>query len=149
MCLVLLSTASAELENVPARAEPQAGARTLEVGRAVAGQLTTGQEHIYRFLLSSGQFLRFRVAAENPGSRLRVTLFDPDNREIEELSGPMCPFSLYLMPVDSGAYRLRVQLLRSDPSQETTKYIWTNCMRRASATGCGFRPVAHWLMPID
>jgi hypothetical protein len=118
VCLLLLSTPSAGLENVPTDEEPSDGVRSLEVGHAIDAQLTTGQEHVYGFLLSSGQFLRFRVAAENPGSNLQVTLFDPMNREIEELSGPVCPFSLSLMLADSGTYRLRVQLLRSDTSPE-------------------------------
>ena len=33
----------------------------------------------------------------------------------------MCPFSLYLMPLVSGEYRLRLELLRSDNPPETYK----------------------------
>ena len=95
--------------------------RLLELGHALEDKLTTGEERVYGLVLSNGQFLRFRVAAENPGSNLRVTLFGPDDSEIEELSGPVCPFSLYFMPADSGLYRLRVQLLPGDTSPENYK----------------------------
>lgn len=118
LCLLFLSIASAGLQKVPPGEEPQGTVRMPEVGHAVEGKLTTGQERVYGLVLSNGQFLRFRVAAENPASNLRVTLFGPDASEIGELSGPVCPFSLHFMPADSGLYRLRVQLLRSDTSPE-------------------------------
>src|SRR5580765_6825101 len=105
-CVLLLSLGGAGLEN-SASGEPPGGAvQLLEEGRAVEGKLSAVQQHVYWLVLSSGQLLRFRVAAENPGSNLQVTLFGPDDSDIEELSGPVCPFSLYLMPVDSGTYRL-------------------------------------------
>jgi len=118
LCLLSLPIANAALENVPPEEEPQGTVRSLEVGHALEGKLTTGQERVYGLVLSNGQFLRFRVAAENPASNLQVTLFGPDDSEIEELSGPVCPFSLHFMPPDSGLYRLRVRLLRSDTSPE-------------------------------
>ena len=118
LCLLFLPIGSAGLQNAPSGEEPQGTVRMLEVGHAVEGKLTTGQERVYGLVLSNGQFLRFRVAAENPASNLQVTLFGPDDSEIEELSGPACPFSLHFMPADSGIYRLRVQLLRSDTSPE-------------------------------
>src|SRR6266478_216069 len=118
LCLLSLPVANAALENVPPEEEPQGTVLLLEVGHALEGKLTTSQERVYGLVLSNGQFLRFRVAAENPASNLRVTLFGPDESEIEGLSGPVCPFSLHFMPADSGLYRLRVQLPRSDTSPE-------------------------------
>ena len=118
LCLLFLPITSAALANVPPGEEPQGTVQLLEVGHALEGKLTTGQDHVYGLVISNGQFLRFRVAAENPGSNLQVTVFGPDDSKIEELSGPVCPFSLHFMPADSGLYRLRVQLLRGDTSPE-------------------------------
>jgi CHAT domain-containing protein/tetratricopeptide (TPR) repeat protein len=118
LCLLTLPIANAAREDIPSGETPQGTVRWLEVGHALEDKLTTGEERVYGLVLSNGQFLRFRVAAENPASNLRVTLFGPDDSEIEEVSGSVCPFSLYLMPADSGAYRLRVQLLQSDTSPE-------------------------------
>jgi CHAT domain-containing protein len=120
-CLLLRPIASAAVETAPTSAETAGEVRSLEAGHPLETQLTTGQQHIYELVLANGQFVRFRVAAENPGSNLQVTLFDPEGHKIEELSGPVCPFSLSLRPVDSGAYRLRVQLVLSDTSPEKYK----------------------------
>jgi CHAT domain-containing protein/tetratricopeptide (TPR) repeat protein len=121
VCLLALSVVSAGVENIPVGEERSGVVRSFEVGRAVEDKLTAGQEHVYSVLISAGQFLRFRVTAENPGSNLQVTLVDPEDHEIQDLSGSVCPFSLYLMPVDSGTYRLHVQLLRRDTSPENYK----------------------------
>ena len=121
MCLLSLSVASVGVENISADKKPSSEVRSLEVGRAVEDKLTNGREYVYSVLLSGGQFLRFRVEAENPGSNLQVTLVDPQNHEIQDLSGLVCPFSLYLMPAESGAFRLRVQLLGGDTSPENYK----------------------------
>jgi CHAT domain-containing protein/tetratricopeptide (TPR) repeat protein len=121
-CLLVHAVASpAAGETALTGAETAGEVRSLEAGHPVEAQLTIGQQHVYELVLASGQFVRFRVAAENPGSNLQVTLFDPENHEIGELSGPICPFSLSLMPSDTGAYRLRVQLLLSDTSPEKYK----------------------------
>jgi CHAT domain-containing protein/Tfp pilus assembly protein PilF len=121
LCLLTLPIAKAALENIPSGEKPQGAARLLEVAHAVEEKITTGEERNYQLVLSSGQFLRFRVAAENPASNLQATLFGPDSRETEGLSGPVCPFSLYFIPAESGSYRLRVQLLKSDTSPENYK----------------------------
>ncbi|MGH9544355.1 MAG: CHAT domain-containing protein [Terriglobales bacterium] len=82
------------------------------------GTLSNGQERAYQLVISSGQFLRFKIAAENPASNLQVTLSGSDGKEIPDFSGPVCPFSLYFMPADPGVYRLTVQLLHSNTSPE-------------------------------
>ena len=120
VCLLLLPGIGAGQANVPSTAEPQA-VQLLEAGHAVEGKLTTGQEHDYGLVLSDGQFLRFKVAAENPASNIQVTVFAPDRSKVEELSGPVCPFSLYFMPAVSGTYRLRLGLSRGDASPEAYK----------------------------
>jgi CHAT domain-containing protein/Tfp pilus assembly protein PilF len=129
-CLISLSVASAGIENVPTGGEPFGQVR-LEVGHAVEDKLNTGQEHVYDVLVSAGQFLRFAVTAENPNSNLQVTFVGPDKREIEDVTGPVCPFSLYLMPADSGIYRLRVRLLRGNTSPENYK-VQLDELREAS-----------------
>jgi CHAT domain-containing protein/Tfp pilus assembly protein PilF len=86
------------------------------VGRKAEGTLNTGEERVYGLGLVRGQFLRFAVAAENPDSQIQLTVVGPHDDAVEALSGPVCPFSLYFLPVDSGLYRLRVQLPPSDTS---------------------------------
>jgi CHAT domain-containing protein len=132
LCLLLLPSASAGQANVPAREEPQDGVRLLEVGHAGGGQLAGVQGHIYGLALLSGQFLRLRVGVENPASNVQLTVFGPDDRKIDELSGPVCPFSLYFLPPVSGVYRFRVELLRSDDPPETYK-IEVNELRESTA----------------
>lgn len=113
--LLSLCIVSAGRENVTT-GHGRESVRSLEVGHTVEGQLATGEERVYGLPLSNGRYVRFRVAAVNPGPNLQITLFNPEGREIEELSGPVCPFSLSLVAADSGTYRIRVQLLRSGTS---------------------------------
>src|SRR5207248_4898386 len=80
-----------------------------------------GQTQIYWLPLSSGQFVRFTVRADDPASKIRVTFLSPDESNIDDLSGPVCPFSLYFLPTVSGLYRLRVELLQGTSSEETYK----------------------------
>jgi len=119
--LVLLPLVTAGQENVSTNEEPRAPIQVLEVGRAVEGKLTTGEERVYGLFLSNSQFLRFMIAAENPNSNIQVAVLGSNERVVEELSGPVCPFSLYFISADSGTYRLRVKLLQSDTSPETYK----------------------------
>lgn len=88
----------------------------LEVGHPVEGRLARGQKHVYGLLLSDTEFVRFTVSVENPASNVQATLVDPDVKQIEELSGPVCPFSLYYMPTLSGLYYLRLELPHNDSS---------------------------------
>jgi tetratricopeptide (TPR) repeat protein len=90
----------------------------------VEGKLAGREGHVYELNLSYGQFLRFTVSAENPGTNIQLTVVDPGGGKVEELSGPACPqalFSLYFLPVSSGPYRLRLELSRSDASPEAYK----------------------------
>jgi CHAT domain-containing protein len=131
LCLLLLPSASGGQANVPASEEPE-GVRSLGVGHAGEGRLAGVQEHVYGLVLSNGQFLRLRVAVENPASNVQLTVFGPDDRKVDELSGPVCPFSLYFMPPVSGVYRFRLDLLRSDDPPETYK-IEVNELRESTA----------------
>jgi CHAT domain-containing protein/tetratricopeptide (TPR) repeat protein len=119
--LVLLPLVTAGQENVSTNEEPRAPIQVLEVGRAVEGKLTTGEERVYGLVLSNSQFLRFMIAAQNPNSNIQVAVLGSNEKVVEELSGPVCPFSLYFISADSGTYRLRVKLLQSDTSPETYK----------------------------
>ncbi len=132
LCLLLLPSASGGQANVPASEEPQDGVRLLAVGHAGEGRLAGVQGHVYGLALSNGQFLRLRVAVENPASNVQLTVFGPDDRKVDELSGPVCPFSLYFRPPVSGVYRFRVELLRSDDPPETYK-IEVNELRESTA----------------
>ena len=120
VCLLLLPIASAGRENVPSGEEPD-GVRLLGAGHAEEGRLAGVQGHVYGLVLSNGQFLRLRVRVENPDSNVQVTVFGPDSSRVDELSGPVCPFSLYFLPLVSGEYRFRLELLRSDNPPETYK----------------------------
>jgi hypothetical protein len=71
----------------------------LEVRHPVEARLARGQKHVYELPLSGTQFVRFTISAENPASDVQAALMDPDGKQIEELSGPVCPFSLYYMPI--------------------------------------------------
>lgn len=90
--------------------------RMLEVGHAAEARLARGQKHAYGLLLTDTQLARVTVSAENPASNIQATLIGPDGKQIEELSGPVCPFSLYYMPTLSGFYYLRLELLHDDSS---------------------------------
>ena len=128
--LLLPATVSAGAENV-SDVEPGA-VRSLEVGHAGEGRLAGVQGHVYGLALSNGQFLRLRVAVESPASNVHLTVLGPDDRKVDELSGPVCPFSLYFMPAVSGVYHFRVELLRSDDLPETYK-IEVNELRESTA----------------
>jgi CHAT domain-containing protein/predicted negative regulator of RcsB-dependent stress response len=88
----------------------------LEVGHPVEERLAPGQKHVYELPLSDTQFVRITISAENPASNVQATLIDPDVKQIEELSGPVCPFSLYYMPTLSGLYYLRLEFPHHDSS---------------------------------
>jgi CHAT domain-containing protein/predicted negative regulator of RcsB-dependent stress response len=88
----------------------------LEVRHPVEARLARGQKHVYELPLSGTQFVRFTISAENPASDVQAALMDPDGKQIEELSGPVCPFSLYYMPILSGFYYLRLELPHDDGS---------------------------------
>jgi CHAT domain-containing protein len=140
LCLLVLPSASGGQANVPAGEKPQDGVRLLEIGDALEGRLSGVQGHVYGLALSNAQFLRLRVGVENPASNVQLTVFGPDDRKVDELSGPVCPFSLYFMPPVSGVYRFRLELLRSDDPPETYK-IEVNELRE-SRTQDGTRVAA-------
>ena len=92
----------------------------LEVGHAVQVRLGRGQKHVYELLLSDTEFVRFTVSAENPASNIRAAIIGPEGKQIEELSGPVCPFSVYYIPTLSGLYSVRLELLHDDNSPPGT-----------------------------
>jgi CHAT domain-containing protein/predicted negative regulator of RcsB-dependent stress response len=112
----LLSAFCAGQTNSPASKELQDKVRMLEVGHALEAKLARGQKHVYGLLVSDTQFVRFTISAEDPASNVQATLIDPDGKQIEELSGPVCPFSLYYMSTLSGLYYLRLEFLHHDSS---------------------------------
>jgi CHAT domain-containing protein/predicted negative regulator of RcsB-dependent stress response len=114
--LPLLNTFCAGQINSPASKELQVKVRMLEVGHPVEERLAPGQKHVYELPLSDTQFVRITISAENPASNVQATLIDPDVKQIEELSGPVCPFSLYYMPTLSGLYYLRLEFPHHDSS---------------------------------
>jgi CHAT domain-containing protein/predicted negative regulator of RcsB-dependent stress response len=116
LCIFLLLNSSAGQANPPTKHKPQDQIRILSMGHVVEGRIARGQKHIYELLLSDTQFVRFTISEENPASNVQATLIDPDGKQIEELSGPVCPFSLYYMPTLSGLYYLRLELLHDDSS---------------------------------
>jgi CHAT domain-containing protein len=131
-CLLFLPNARAGQGNTRAIKESPGEVQLLAVGRVVESKLASGEANVYGLNLLHGQFVRFRVTAENPASNLQVTVFRPDGSTIEELSGPVCPFSLYFAAEDaSGEYHLRVELLPSDTSPEAYR-IQVDELRQAT-----------------
>ena len=57
----------------------------------------------------------FRSLCHSTNSALVI---DPSGKQIEQLSGPVCPFSMYYLPARSGLYYFRLGLLRNDTSPE-------------------------------
>jgi CHAT domain-containing protein/tetratricopeptide (TPR) repeat protein len=51
-----------------------------------------------------------------PASNIQVVVLAPDDKKIEELSGPICRFALYYLPTASGMYHIALQLLHGDNS---------------------------------
>jgi CHAT domain-containing protein/predicted negative regulator of RcsB-dependent stress response len=118
--LSLLNTFCAGQTNSPASKELQDKVRMLGVGHPVEARLARGQKHVYGLLLSDTDFVRFTISAEKPASNLQAVIIDPEGEQIEELSGPVCPFSLYYIPTLSDLYSVRLELLHDDNSPPGT-----------------------------
>lgn len=115
LCFLLIGICAGQA-NPPNTRAPERTISTLQVGHPVDGKLARGQKHVYGLFLGSRQFLRFRVAAVDLASNIQVVVLAPDNKKIEELSGPICRFSLYYLPRASGVYHIALQLLQGDNS---------------------------------
>ncbi len=61
-------------------------AQVLEPGQAVERTLAGGERHIYALTLSAGHY--FRLAVEQQGVDVVVTLFGPDGQKIVEMDSP-------------------------------------------------------------
>jgi CHAT domain-containing protein/tetratricopeptide (TPR) repeat protein len=93
-----------------------AQSRLLALGQSIIGQLRSGHAHRYALVLSRGQFVHFRVSAEDPGSEIRVLVSDPGGNLVRELSGRVGPFSLYYLPTLTGSYQISLHLPRPHSS---------------------------------
>ncbi len=81
----------------------------LELGKPIERELKGGETHTFTVDLSAGQFLR--VVVDQRGIDVVVTLFGPDEKQIEQVDSPngaYGPEPLTLLVKVSGRYRIEV-----------------------------------------
>lgn len=116
LCILALVGTCPGHANASDPTPPEHTAAILQLGPAVNSKLARGQKHVYDLFLASGQLLRFTVAPVDLASNVQIVVVAPDDKKIEELSGPACRFSMYYLPMVSGVYHIGLQLLHNDTS---------------------------------
>ncbi|MGB7922035.1 MAG: tetratricopeptide repeat protein [Pyrinomonadaceae bacterium] len=87
----------------------------LELGNPIERELTGGQSHSYRIVLTAGQYLH--AVADQRGIDVMVTLLNPDGKQITEVDSPngiSGPEPVSAIAETSGSYRLEVRSLEKD-----------------------------------
>lgn len=109
--LVLLGGARAQAQDSPA----------LELNKSIEKSLAGGQAHSYRIALEAGQFVR--VAVEQRGIDVVVTLFAPDGKKLREVDAPtdnQGTETLSELAESGGVFRLEIK--SSDEKAKAGRY---------------------------
>lgn len=115
--LVTLATSGSTFSSSGATSEQQTtvqeskptDVRELKLGDPIERELTGGEGHSYRVMLTAGQYLR--VVVEQKGIDVIVRLFGPDGQKLTEVDNFSMPGveSIFTVAGASGAYRIEVQ----------------------------------------
>jgi hypothetical protein len=110
--IIFLASFGAMLEpgGSPSQTPIEKDIRALEPGTLIERELAGGGTHAYQLMLTAGQYLR--IAIEQRGIDVVVTVTDPAGKKLTEMDNPngtQAPMSVSMIAETSGVYRIEVR----------------------------------------